>query len=299
MSSNELQTAQTSALPVSVQEVRDQVNLVQHLLREVMREDVHFGKIPGTGNKPALLKPGAEKISLMFRLSTSFTVEHEDLPGGHREYQVICRLHARDGTPVAEGVGVCTTMEGKYRYRWENTGVRVPQEYWETRDDMILGGAGFVARKAWVDDERGGRAQRWMIFHRVDHDNPADYYNTVAKMAKKRAHVDAVLTGTAASDIFEQDIDEPETVPPNDTPQTTPTTPTSADAPKQAPRARTQDADGFVTDGQLRIVRARLKDSGLDEAALLEKFEVDHIESLKKGQVNEVLAYLQGRNGNE
>ncbi|WP_418719751.1 hypothetical protein [Bilophila wadsworthia] len=46
---------------------------------------------------------------------------------------------------------------------------------------------------------------------RVEHDNPADYYNTCLKMAKKRALVDAVLTCTAASDIFTQDIeDEPQ-----------------------------------------------------------------------------------------
>ena len=43
---------------------------------------------------------------------------------------------------------------------------------------------------------------------RIEHDNPADYYNTVLKMAKKRAHVDAVLTATAASDIFTQDIED-------------------------------------------------------------------------------------------
>ncbi len=39
-------------------------------------------------------------------------------------------------------------------------------------------------------------------------DNPADEYNTVLKMAKKRAHIDAMLTATAASDIFTQDLDE-------------------------------------------------------------------------------------------
>jgi hypothetical protein len=43
---------------------------------------------------------------------------------------------------------------------------------------------------------------------KVEHDNPADYYNTVLKMAKKRAHVDAVLTATAASDIFTQDVED-------------------------------------------------------------------------------------------
>ena len=43
---------------------------------------------------------------------------------------------------------------------------------------------------------------------RVEFDNPADYYNTVLKMAKKRAHVDAILTATAASDCFTQDVED-------------------------------------------------------------------------------------------
>ena len=37
---------------------------------------------------------------------------------------------------------------------------------------------------------------------------PEDQYNTVLKMAKKRSHVDAILTATAASDIFTQDIED-------------------------------------------------------------------------------------------
>ena len=41
-------------------------------------------------------------------------------------------------------------------------------------------------------------------------ENPdiADTYNTVLKMAKKRAHVDAIITVTAASDIFTQDVED-------------------------------------------------------------------------------------------
>ena len=48
---------------------------------------------------------------------------------------------------------------------------------------------------------------------KVEHDNPADYYNTALKMAKKRALVDACLTVTAASDIFSQDLEEDDIAP--------------------------------------------------------------------------------------
>jgi hypothetical protein len=38
--------------------------------------------------------------------------------------------------------------------------------------------------------------------------NPADVANTILKMAKKRAQIDMTLTATAASDVFEQDLED-------------------------------------------------------------------------------------------
>lgn len=47
---------------------------------------------------------------------------------------------------------------------------------------------------------------------KIENEDIADVYNTVLKMAKKRAHVDATLTVTGAGDLFTQDlIDEDET----------------------------------------------------------------------------------------
>ena len=42
-------------------------------------------------------------------------------------------------------------------------------------------------------------------------DNPLGNANTILKMAKKRAHVDAVLTGLGASNVFTQDLEDMET----------------------------------------------------------------------------------------
>lgn len=195
---NDLQLAANN-MPMNETQIREQVDLIQRVMKKVMKADVHYGAIPGCGDKPALLKPGAEKICLTFRLAAKFEVNYVDLPGGHREYQVKCTLVSPSGSVVGEGIGVCSTMESKYRYRWDATGREVPRTYWENRDPDLLGGTQFVPRK------NGGK---WMIYQKVDYDNPADYYNTCAKMAKKRAHVDATITTTAASDIFEQDIEE-------------------------------------------------------------------------------------------
>jgi hypothetical protein len=193
--------------------VVNQVQLIQHVMEKVMKDGEHYGIIPGCGKKPSLLKGGAEKLSLTFRLAPSYDVTEKELGNGHREYYVKCTLtHIPTDKVFGQGVGACSTMEGKYRFRTgevEFTGKEVPKEYWTNRDINLIGGKGFSTKK----NDKG----KWEIVRqgeRVEHDNPADYYNTVLKMAKKRAHVDAVLTATAASDIFTQDVEDmPEVIP--------------------------------------------------------------------------------------
>jgi hypothetical protein len=192
-------------MPLTAKDMQMQVNSIQEMMSQVMKDGTHFGKVPGCGDKPALLKAGAEKLGLMFGLSALFDIQLKELPQGHREYMVSCTLKSRSGLEVGQGVGCCSTMESKYRYRGaevKSTGRVVPKEYWENRSPETLGGKGFVAQK--IDGQ-------WMICEKGEKkENPdiADTYNTVLKMAKKRAHVDAILTTTAASDIFTQDIEE-------------------------------------------------------------------------------------------
>ena len=157
---------------LNVAQIQQQVSLIQTVLNEVMQKDQHYGVIPGCGKKPSLLKPGAEKICMTFRLAPSYEIEDiENVQDtDHREDQVICTLtHIPTGQVFGQGLGSCSTMESKYRYR--NTYVN---------GDKI----------------------------RTENDCLADQYNTVLKMAKKRAMVDAVLTATAASDIFTQDVED-------------------------------------------------------------------------------------------
>lgn len=197
-------------VPLSANDMQAQVNAIQAVMEKVMKEDVHYGLVPGCGDKPALLKPGAEKICLMFGLAASFEIQERQLERGHREYTIICTLKSRSGAIMGQGVGTCSTMESKYRYRGNeavSTGQPVPKAYWDNnRDNKYIGGKGFIAQKIEID----GREQ-WVICEKGDKkENPdiADTYNTVLKMAKKRSHVDATLTTTAASDFFTQDIED-------------------------------------------------------------------------------------------
>lgn len=212
---NELATIESG--PLSAQQVRGQVNLIQEVMRDVMKVNEHYGKIPGCGDKPTLLQPGAQKLIMTFRLVADPEMTIIDMGGGHREVRCKVRLYNQSGTFLGAGVGTCSTMEGKYRYRSgpvEFTDKPVPKEYWDLRAKdpkkaQSLLGEGMQAKKnesgMWVCARKG---------QQVEHDNPADYYNTVEKMSYKRALVSATLTVTAASDIFTQDIEDmPEVIP--------------------------------------------------------------------------------------
>jgi len=198
------------ALPI--EDIKAQVNLIQHVMQDVMKEGEHFGTIPGCGDKKVLFKSGAEKIMMTFRLSNDTEIEVLEMLNGHREYRIKCTLFSPDGQRLGTGVGSCSTMEGKYRFR--QGGYTCPA--CGASDTIIKGkseyGGGWICFK-----KKGGCGEKWndgdasiesQLVGKVDHDNPADYYNTCLKMAKKRALVDATLTTTAASDIFTQDIED-------------------------------------------------------------------------------------------
>lgn len=271
---NDLTTRNEGAMTVA--DMANQVSQIQALMKQVMKPDVHYGTIPGT-DKNALFKAGAEKIGLMFGCRTSYDIRRDDLDDGHREYEVTCHITDRSGNHIGSGLGACTTMEKKYRYRSEFTNRPVPPEYWETRDQAILGGRDFTPRKV---------QGKWQIVQQVEYDNPADYYNTVLKMAKKRAFVDAILTCTAASDFFDQEevLDTPELYP-DAAPSEPPT-----DAPRRQPKAK--QAEGVVNAGQLKVVRKKAESKGITDGMICEEFRVDNIENLPAAQVNNVLEWL-------
>lgn len=208
---------------LSIEEITGQVQLIQQVMSRVMHDGEHFGKVPGCGDKPTLLKPGAEKLAMTFRFAPRYAIQEKELRDGHREYRIVASLQSiTTGRFVGEGVGVGTTMESKWRFR------KAEQKCPHCgRETIIKGkkeyGGGWIcfAKKggcgAKFDDEDPAIKNQNM--GRVEHDNPADYYNTCLKMAKKRALVDAILTATAASDIFTQDVEDMDLDQPQSQPQ--------------------------------------------------------------------------------
>jgi hypothetical protein len=105
--------AQVAEAPLSPAQLVEQVRLIQEVMKSVMIPDQHYGKIPGCGPKPVLLKPGAEKLQLTFRLHPEFKIEVENLEAGHKNFQVVCRMLNQAGALQGEGVGYGSTA--KYR----------------------------------------------------------------------------------------------------------------------------------------------------------------------------------------
>src|SRR5574344_263940 len=128
----------------------------QKLVRSQFKQNHDFGVIPGTGTKPTLLKPGAEKIVMLLGLTSEYDIAEStrDFEKGFFQYQIKCKL-LKNGVIVTEGMGAANTKERKYLKQ-----------------------------------------------------DPFSVDNTVLKMAKKRALVDAALLVGSLSDIFTQDIED-------------------------------------------------------------------------------------------
>lgn len=198
---------------LSPDDVLAQVQTIQQVMSIAMRDNEHYGVIPGT-QKPTLLKPGAEKLCLTFRLDPEYTEQEQFFDDGHYYVKSTCTLfHIPTQLRIASGVGSCTTRESKYAYRNAQRvcpdcgkpfllkSKQKPEWFcWNNPSKDKHGcGAKFPEDDARIVNQEQGKVPNLDL---------ADSYNTVLKMASKRALVAAVLNGTAASDIFTQDLED-------------------------------------------------------------------------------------------
>ena len=103
---------------LEVDDVIHQVQKIQHVMEAVMKPGEHYGVIPGTGTKPTLLKPGAEKLCLVFRLDPQYEVTQTLSEGAHLTVVSRCTLyHIPTSNRMGSGMGSCSTKESKYAYR--------------------------------------------------------------------------------------------------------------------------------------------------------------------------------------
>jgi hypothetical protein len=193
------------------------------LIRDALEEGRDYGSIPGT-DRPALLKPGAERLAIAFGASGLYEIVEREIDHDRRvrwvkrrkdwrgpkdkggrplntieesgeslglyRYVVRCKLVRPDGRVLGEGLGACSTMEAKYI------------------------------------------------------DRPRDCENTALKMAEKRALVAAALGAFGLSDRFTQDVED---APPKEAKgkEAKGKAPTAAEGPAAEPRATAEQGDRF------------------------------------------------------
>ena len=187
---------------MTVATLKEQVHIIQQVLHGVMKKGTHYDALPGCGDKPVLLKAGAEKICMVFRIGIEPEVERVT-DGFDTFFHIRARLFdQRTGNTLGYGVGDGSTAESKWAWR-----KAVCHEEFEATLETRR-------RIHWQQKYANGRKQVDKAGNPVCEaveqvrQNPADIINTVLKMAVKRAEVDGIRKVTACSDVFDQDLDE-------------------------------------------------------------------------------------------
>jgi len=174
---------------MSVAQLITQRKAIVEVMEKTMTRDIDYGIIPGTP-KPTLYKPGSEKILAIFHLGVKPSIEDLSTPDCIRYRVHIEVFHQPTGNSLGEGIGEASSAEAKYQWRE----VVCEEEWQATPEDR--------RRVKW----KKGRPNPYSV--RQVRADMEDVANTILKMAKKRAQIDAVLTATAASDIFSQDLED-------------------------------------------------------------------------------------------
>jgi hypothetical protein len=271
--------AKVNVRPVSteVARIRGNINMIQEAMQATMKQEVHYGVIPGC-KKPSLYKAGAETLIALFQL----TFRPEPLPVEQKDnevrYLIRMDLLSRDGVFIGSGIGECSSGEEKYSWR-----AAVCDEEWETTPEDRRR---IKFKKGWQ-----GAAATKIQQVRVP---ASDMANTILKMAKKRALIDAVLTATAASDIFVQDVqDLPEGVLPDEV-VSEPTKeqivpPAEPEPPKTGP---------VISDAQRKRLYAIAMGAGMEKEGfkewLLYTFDVSSSKDITKDQYEDICTAAEG-----
>ena len=169
---------------MAVADIISHVALVQEVMRAVMKPDVHYGVIPGTGDKPTLYKQGAEVLCMAFRVADAYVVEDLSTADTVRS-RVTCKgIHQTTGVVLGSGMGEASSGEEKYKWR-------------KAFDDEFN-----------ATPENLRRIKKGKYTTKQVRTEPADLANTVLKMANKRAKVAMTINVTACGDMFGQDLED-------------------------------------------------------------------------------------------
>jgi len=253
--------------------LKQRIAQLQQFVKEYMVPGEDYGVIEGTG-KPTLLKPGAEKLCDVYGLSAgeaqiSFTRDDTKNPV-YISYQLSLPIISRaDGRVIMVGVGSANSWEKKYKWRW-------------AFDNELPAGMSTEGLRTKNGTGKNGRPYTQ---YRVPNDDIDDIDNTLLKMAKKRALVDAVLSATRSSALFTQDIENLDrTIRGNETSE-------RDEKRQQQPRqgqSSTISNDGGgrkASEKQINFLKSIAKGKSMDDSAL-DTFITTHCESNSLSEIS-------------
>lgn len=154
-----------------VARIQAELDLSDALVQKVLKPGIDYGLHPGTQSQ-ALKDPGANTIINAFGCYAKAEVLFREVSDIRISYVFDIALISRDdGLVKSTGTGACTTMETRYGYRW----VTDPE-------------ASGYDRETLKKRTRDGREQ-----FRITNPEWSELENTILKMARKRAEVDAAM----------------------------------------------------------------------------------------------------------
>lgn len=277
--------------PLTAEMIKANRDTIHRVMESVMEKDIHYGVIPGCGKKPSLYKPGSEILLSTFRIACTPVVA--DLSTMDEcKYRVETKAHSMaSGAYLGSGIGEASSSEEKYKWRR----AVCDKEFEATPEDRRR-----IKLSAY--QERISETKQIRT-------NPADVANTVLKMAKKRSQIDMTLTITAASEVFQQDLEDMEemlrqsvsgqqesngTPPPLRKPQRT-TTPTPP-APRP-PATGAGAASDTISDPQRKRLYAIYKSTGISDSEmkghLMQAYGIDTTAEIKRSDYDAICQWAE------
>ena len=160
----------------AIQVIKENINMAQRLVCDVLEEGVDYGQLPGTP-APGLWDPGSSKIMAAFNVYPRYTILHSEETASVISKTIESTLISRSsGNIFSTGIGAASTKETKYKYRWG------------TKEEAIK----VFGYSAEALDKLKKKAGADGMLYRVENPEHEELVNTITKMAAKRADVDAV-----------------------------------------------------------------------------------------------------------
>ena len=189
----ETTVSEIKMLPID--EMRKWYSAMTEFGKDILKVNVDYGIVSGI-DRPALLKPGAEKIKKAFGLQ----IEKMDCVGeicnaekNYLDYTYKCVITSKNGLRLGICDGNANSKEEKFRYTFRPS-EKIPDKI--NIEKMKIEGKG-----KWKN-----YSGKWIWFERAENPDVIALKNSIQKVAQKRAFVGAILMATGASEFFTQDL---------------------------------------------------------------------------------------------